>query len=104
MEPPWAAGAGVQPEKAILLLLEILVGVAEHHCVDPREVHRDLFFVMHHVKGHPAQGDGEVMGNVLRPLLVVVAPDDVQRRVLPQLIYDLRPVDVPGVEDGVGGL
>ena len=39
----------------------------------------------------------------LRPLLVVVAPDDVQRRVLPQLIHDLLLVDVPAVENGVGG-
>ena len=41
---------------------------------------------------------------MLRPLLVVVAPDDVQRCALPKLVHNFLLVDVPGVEDGVGGL
>lgn len=36
--------------------------------------------------------------------LVVVASDGVQRCVLPKLVHDFLPVDVPSVEDGVGGL
>ncbi len=60
--------------------------------------------VVDHEKGHAAQGYGEIVREGLRPVLVVVAPDDVQRRILPQLIHDALPVDISAMEDGVGGL
>ena len=103
MEPPGAAGAGVQPENAVLLLQQILVGVAEHHRVDPGQVRRDLLFVVDHIEGHTPQGDGAVVGDLLRPLLVVVAPDNVEGRVLLQLLHNAWLVDVPAVENGIGG-
>ena len=43
------------------------------------------------------------MGNVLRPLLVVVAPDDVEGSVLLQLLHNGGLVDVAAVENGVCG-
>ena len=45
-------------------------------------------------------GDGSLF---LRPLLVVVAPDNIQRGVPPQLVHNALLVDVAAVEDGVGG-
>ena len=90
------AGANV---KAILEAAPKLSGYAVH----AGKVRRDLFFVVDHGKGHAVQGHGEVVGDVLGPLLVVVAPDDVERGVLPQLVHDTGLVDVAAVENGVGG-
>ena len=104
MEPPRAAGARVEPEDTVFLFLHVLVGVAEHHRVHTGQVRRDLLSVVDHEKGHAAQGNGEIVRDGLRPVLVVVAPDDVQRRILPQLIHDALPVDISAMEDGVGGL
>ena len=103
MKPPGTAGAGVQPENAVLLLQQILVGVAEHHRVDPGQVRRDLLFVVDHIEGHASQCNGAVVGDLLRPLLVVVAPDNVEGRVLLQLLHNAWLVDVPAVENGIGG-
>jgi hypothetical protein len=43
------------------------------------------------------------MGDGLRPLLVIVAPDHIEGRILLQLIHDGLFVDVTAVENGVGG-
>ena len=103
MEPPGTAGAGIEPEDTVPLLLHILVGVAKDYHIHAGKVRRDLFFVVDHGKGHAVQGHGEVVGDVLGPLLVIVAPDDVERGVLPQLVHDTGLVDVAAVENGVGG-
>ena len=103
MEPPGTAGAGIEPETAAPLLLQILVGVAEHHHVHPGQVCRDLFPVVDHVKGNAIQRECEMVGNGRRPLLIIVAPDNIERGILPQLIHDRLPVDVAAVDNGVGG-
>ena len=79
------------------------MGVAKHHHIHTREVRRDLFPVVDHGKSHAVQGNGEVMGDVLRPLLVVVSPDDVEGCVLLQGIHDARFIDVTTVKNDVGG-
>ena len=90
------AGANVE---AILEAAPRLSGYAVH----AGKVRRDLFPVVNHEKGHPFQGHGEIVGDVRGPLLVVVAPDDVEGGVLPQPVHDAGLVDVAAVENGVGG-
>ena len=102
MEPAGAAGAGIEPEEAVLFLLHILVGVAKHHRIHLAGARRELLFVVDQDKGHTAQGDCEVMGDGLGPRLVVVAPDDIQRSDIRHLVHNGLGVDVPGVKDGIG--
>ena len=104
MEPPGAAGAGIEPEDAVPLLLHIPVGVAEHHHVHTGKLRRDLLPVVDQEEGDALQSHCAVVGKLLRPLLVIVAPDDIEGGVFLQLIQNTLPVDVPAVENGAGVL
>ena len=73
MKAPGAAGAGVEPEDAVPFLLQIPVGMAEYHRVNAGEVRREFFPVVNQIEGHAAKGDGQVVGDGLCPVLVVVA-------------------------------
>ena len=77
--------------------------MAEYHRVNAGEVRREFFPVVNQIEGHAAKGDGQVVGDGLCPVLVVVAPDDVEGGVLSQLVHKALFVDVPAVENGVGG-
>ena len=68
------------PQHVPAPLLAVLVGVAEHHHVRPGQVRRHILFVVHHVKPHALEGDNQVVGNGLGPVLVIVAPHHIQRR------------------------
>lgn len=96
------AGAGIQPEQPLPLFLQILVGVAEYHDIDPGQICGNLLAVVNQIERDPLEGDSEIMRNLCGPILVVVAPNDIERGVLAQLVKDELLVDVPGMKDGVG--
>lgn len=103
MESPRPAAAGVEPQQVAAPFLAVFVGVAEHHHVRPGQVRRHVLFVVDHVKPHAFQRHGQVVGKACGPVLVVVAPHHIQRRERGERIHHRLGVDVPRVENGVGG-
>ena len=59
---------------------------------------------MGHIYPKAAQVKVQEQRKVLRPFLVVVAPDRLDRGDLPKLLQDLPAADIPGVEDHVAAL
>ena len=103
MKAPRAAGTGIQPEHTVSFLLHIFMRVAKHDHIHTRKVFRHFLFVVHHEKCHTVQRDGQVVRNGFRPILIVVAADNIQRRILPQLVHNALFVDVAAMQNDVDG-
>ena len=101
VEPPPSAAPGIQPQDAVFLPLLVFVGMAEHHHIHAGQVLGHVLFVMDEEEPDALHRKGQAVGQVLRPILIVVAPDDIALPRCPECIHNSRRVDVPGVDDHV---
>ena len=101
IESSFTAAARIQPEPAVDHLLGVFVGMAEDDRVNIVKHRRDKLLVVNNEEDAILNLDSDVLRQMLRPLLVVVAADDIKRRKRGKLIENLLVVDVAAVDDGV---
>ena len=101
IESSFAAAARIQPEPAVDHLFGVFVGMAEDDHINSMEFRRDELFVVNNEENAILNLDGDALRQMLRPLLVVVAADDIKRSKRGKLIENLLVVDVAAVDDGV---
>ena len=101
IESSFAAAARIQPESAVDELFGVFVGMAEDDHINSMEFRRDELFVVNNEEDAILNLNGDALRQMLRPLLIVVAADDIKRSQRGKLIENLLVVDVAAVDDGV---
>lgn len=79
VEASWTAAARIQPDRSVLASLFIFMGVAVNDQVVRREVGGDLLFLVDHEDPQAAYLRVKGVGDVLRPVFVVVSAHHVER-------------------------
>lgn len=77
------------------------MAVPHHDQIPGAQILRQILFLMGHTDPQTLQRKVEHRRKLLRPLLIRVSPDDMDRRDLPQPLQDLRPAGIARVEDRV---
>ena len=101
IESSFAAAARIQPVSAVDELFGVFVGMAEDDHINSKEFRRDELFVVNNEDDAGLNLNGDALRQMLRPLLVVVAADDIKRCKRGKLIENLLVVDVAAMNDGV---
>ena len=83
------------------MILKIEDLVSSYGIINSMEFRRDELFVVNNEEDAILNLDGDALRQMLRPLLVVVAANDIERSQRGKLIENLLIVDVASVDDGV---
>ena len=75
--------------------------MAEDDCINAMKFRRDKLFVVNNEDSAILNLNGDALRQMLRPLLIVIAADDIKRSQRGKLIENLLIVDVASVDDGV---
>ena len=75
--------------------------MAEDDCINAMKFRRDKLFVVNNEDSAILNLNGDALRQMLRPLLIVIAADDIKRSQRGKLIENLLAVDVAAVDDGV---
>ena len=101
VKAPTSTTAGVQPQNTIPLLTGILVGVSVNHHIRVGQIWRNIPLVVNQEEMDMFNGKCEALRQPLRPVLVVVPSDNIERGVLPELVHNGLGVDIAAVDDDV---
>lgn len=101
VKTPPSATSGIEPKYAILILAGIPMRMTVDHYVNIRQICRYIPFIVNHKKPDTLNSEGEVVGQILRPFLVIVASDDIQGSKTLQGIHNGLGVDIATVDNSI---
>ena len=101
VKAPTSTAAGVRPQNTIPFFTGVLVEVAINHHIRIGQIRRNIPLVVNQEETDVLDGKSETLRQFLRPVLIVVPPDNIERGVLPKLVHNGLGVDIATVDDDI---
>ena len=101
IKAPPAAASGIEPKDTVPFFTGVLMGMSVDYDIHAGQVCGYIPLVVNHKKVNTLNGECEAMGQVFRPLLVIVAPDDLQGSEASQGLHDGLCVDIAAVDNSI---